>query len=158
MYDGYAMDGHSAVPAGWIGSSAHLDERFEVGKPVLVNPWRRTEVTWGKKLLMNTENLWKTGGMMPPGPTRYEGEEDVLSPAVDHTSGAAAWMYKQNLDGHRDLECADLSPFYGGVCPSRRGWMLQQFIMPDTAHHAYARRDRSLATTRCTATCTSRRR
>ena len=86
---------------------------------------------------MNTENLWKTGGMMPPGPTRMEGEEDVLSPAVDHSSGPAAWMYKQNLDGHRDLEAA-ICAYYGGVCPSRRGWMLQQFIMPDTVHHAYS--------------------
>jgi hypothetical protein len=136
VYDGYMMDGHSAyLPDGWF--FRRLDEQFKVGQEVLVNPWRRTTVPWGKELLMNTENLWKTGGMMPPGPTRFEGEEDVLSPAVDHTSGAAAWMYKQNLDGHRDLE-APICAFYGGVCPSRRGWMLQQFIMPDTAHHAYS--------------------
>lgn len=136
VYDGYMMDGHSAyLPDGWF--FRRLDEQFKVGQEVLVNPWRRTTVPWGKELLMNTENLWKTGGMMPPGPTRFEGEEDVLSPAVDHTSGAAAWMYKQNLDGHRDLE-APICAFYGGVCPSRRGWMLQQFIMPDTDHHAYS--------------------
>ena len=136
VYDGYMMDGHSAyMPDGWF--FRRLDEQFKVGQEVLVNPWRRTTVPWGKELLMNTENLWKTGGMMPPGPTRFEGEEDVLSPAVDHCSGAAAWMYKQNLDGHRDLE-APICAYYGGVCPSRRGWMLQQFIMPDTAHHAYS--------------------
>ncbi len=136
VYDGYMMDGHSAyLPDGWF--FRRLDEQFKVGQEVLVNPWRRTTVPWGKELLMNTENLWKTGGMMPPGPTRMEGEEDVLSPAVDHSSGPAAWMYKQNLDGHRDLEAA-ICAYYGGVCPSRRGWMLQQFIMPDTVHHAYS--------------------
>ena len=108
-----------------------------MGQKVVVSPYRKTAVSWGKKLLMNTENLWKTGGMMPPGPTVVLGEDDVLSPAVDHFSGPAAWMYKQNLDGHRDLGCSVVA-FYGGVCPSRRGWMLQQFILPDMVHHGYS--------------------
>lgn len=114
-----------------------LDQQFEVGKEIIVSPYRGKGVIYGKKLLMNTEHLWKVGGMMPPGPTRMMGEENVLSPAIDGGSGPAAWLHKQNLDGHRDLNCSVIA-FYGGVCPGRRGYMLQQFIMPDTVHHAYA--------------------
>ncbi|MCY2995330.1 MAG: hypothetical protein NTY19_46825 [Planctomycetota bacterium] len=135
-YEGFTMHGHSAyLPDGWFFRK--LDDTFAMGQEVVVSPYRKTQVSWGKKLLMNTENLWKTGSLMPPGPTVVLGEDDVLSPAVDHFSGPAAWMYKQNLDGHRDLGCSVVA-FYGGVCPSRRGWMLQQFIMPEMVHHGYS--------------------
>jgi hypothetical protein len=132
----YGMDGHRAyAPDRFFFRK--LNEAFKTGEQVVVSPSRGISVEWGKKLLMNTEHLWKVGWMNPPGPTEFIGEEDVLSPAVDHYSGPAAWSYKQNLDGHRDLNCAVLA-FYGGTCPSRRGWMLQQFIMPEMVHHAYA--------------------
>lgn len=133
---GYDMDGHSAYAPDVYFFRA-LDQQFTPGEHVIVSPYRREVIEWGKKLLMNTEHLWKTGSWMPPGPTAFIGEEDVLSPAVDGGSGANAWYLKQSLDGHRDLNCA-ITAFYGGVCPSRRGWMLQQFIMPEMVHHAYA--------------------
>jgi hypothetical protein len=136
--DEYRMDGRAHfLPDGYFFRP--LDQSFKVGQEVIVSPARRKSIAYGKKLLMNTEHLWKVGSMMPPGPTRMIGEENVLSPAVDGGSGAAAWLHKQNLDGHRDLGCSVIA-FYGGVCPSRRGYMLQQFIMPDLVHHAYAGR------------------
>lgn len=132
----YRMDNHRAyAPDRFFFRK--LDHTFKVGEHVIVSPARGISVEWGKKLLMNTEHLWKVGWMNPPGPTEFIGEEDILSAAVDHYSGPAAWSYKQNLDGHRDLNCAVVA-FYGGTCPSRRGWMLQQFIMPEMVHHAYA--------------------
>jgi hypothetical protein len=88
---------------------------------------------YGSKVLMNTENLWKVGGYMPPGLSKFIGEDDVLDAAFDSTRGPVVWMWKQNLDAHRDLGTSSVSS-YG---PRRREYALQCFIMPDHTHHFF---------------------
>ena len=136
---GFGLNGHSVFfPDGAFFRP--LDRLFTPGEEIMVNSHRNVKIRWGEKVVMNTENLWKVGGYMPPGLTKFTGEEDVLSPAVDSGSGPVAWMWKQNLDGHRDLGCNSVS-FYGSVPGTwRGGWVHQTFIMPDTVHHAFGGR------------------
>ncbi len=63
----------------------------------------RHHVADREKVLMNTENLWKVDKYMPPGLSKFVDEDDVLGPGIDTGRGPIAWMWKQNLDGHRDL-------------------------------------------------------
>ena len=44
---------------------------------------------------MDTENLWKVSAYMPPGLSKFAGEEDVLGPGIDSGRGPIAWMWKQ---------------------------------------------------------------
>ena len=62
----------------------------------------------------------------------------VLSPAVDASSGPIAWMWKQNLDGHRDLGVSAVCNYTPVAGVARRGHVLQCLIMPDHTHHAFA--------------------
>ena len=107
-----------------------LDQEFKDGQEVPIGNGEKYR--YGSKVLMNTENLWKVGGYMPPGPSKFVGEEDVLDCAFD-SRGPIVWMWKQNLDAHRDLGTSSVSS-YG---PRRREYSLQCFIMPDHTHHFF---------------------
>ena len=137
--DGYGMRGNNAYyPDGAFWRP--LDRYFLPDESIslrTMNPEEKIRPL--KNVLMDTENLWKCGSWMPPGFTIYLGEEDVLSPAVDSGRAPVIWMYKQNLDGHRDVGTsieADFNP--PGVM--QRAYLLQTFIMPDIVHHGFSGR------------------
>jgi hypothetical protein len=112
---------------------------FGPGQRIVLNVHSaHASIAWGEKVVMNTENLWKTGSYMPPGFTRIVGEDDVLGPAVDGQGGPIAWFWKQNIDGHRDLGMNSISPYPGHPGLARGGYALQTFILPDTRHHAFS--------------------
>ncbi len=87
---------------------------------------------------MDTENLWKVSAYMPPGLSKFVGEDDVLGPGIDSGRGPIAWMWKQNLDGHRDLGVSAVCNYTPVAGVARRGHSLQCFIMPDHTHHAFS--------------------
>lgn len=129
---GFSLRGHSSYfPDGAFFRP--LDQEFKDGQEVVVSQYRGLTYRYGSKVLMDTENLWKVGGYMPPGPSKFIGEEDVLDGAFDSTRGPIVWMWKQNLDAHRDLGVSSVSS-YG---PRRREYSLQCFIMPDYTHHFF---------------------
>ena len=134
---GYNMDNHSVVmPDG--GFYRPLNRDFKQGQKIRFSPFYEDEffIRWNEKVVMDTENLWKVGGYMPPGFTKLMGDEDVLSPATDN-SGPAAWFWKNNIEGHRDLGTSSVSCYMPpGV--TNRGYMLQTFIMPGMIHHGFS--------------------
>ena len=115
-----------------------LDQPFQPGQEIAVNTYRRTTWRYGEKVLMNTENLWKVSAYMPPGLSKFVGEDDVLGPGIDSGRGPIAWMWKQNLDGHRDLGVSAVCNYTPVAGVARRGHALQCFIMPDHTHHAFS--------------------
>jgi hypothetical protein len=134
---GYDFSGHSVyLPDG--GFYRLLDGEFKPAQKIRFSQFYDNDffVLYGKKVVMNTENLWKVGSLMPPGPCKIVGDEDVLSPAVDQ-SGPMAWFWKNNLDGHRDMGTTSVSS-YMLQGATRRGYMLQQFILPEVVHHGFA--------------------
>ncbi|MBT3374496.1 MAG: hypothetical protein HN742_36030 [Lentisphaerae bacterium] len=135
---GFGFNGHANYfPDGAFWRPLEAD--FKVGEEVCVNVYRKWYVPYGSKPIMDTENLWKTGGYMPPGFTKVIGEEDVISPAVDSGRGEIVWFWKQNIDAHRDLGCNSISTYLHAGTHSR-GNVSRCFIMPDTRHHGFARR------------------
>jgi hypothetical protein len=134
---GYNFHGHSAYyPDGAFFRP--LDQAFKLGEDIVVNMYRHINYRYGEQCLMDTENLWKVSAYMPPGPCRFAGEDDVLGPGIDSGRGPIAWMWKQNLDGQRDLGVWALCN-YTPVCGvARRGHAIQGFIMPDHTHHCFA--------------------
>ena len=135
---GFGFDGHSNYfPDGAFWRP--LDADFKAGERICVNVYKQWYVPYGSKPIMNTENLWKTGGYMPPGFTKIVGEEDVISPAVDSGRGQIVWFWKQNIDAHRDLGCNSVSTYLHAGTHSR-AYVNQCFIMPDTRHHGFAGR------------------
>jgi hypothetical protein len=74
-----------------------LDHDFQPGERIRLNPYREVHWRHGEKVLMDTENLWKVSALMPPGPSRFADEDDVLSPAIDSGRGPVAWMWKLNV-------------------------------------------------------------
>lgn len=134
---GYQFRGHSNYfPDGAFFRP--LDKSFRPGEEIVINVHRGTKWRYGEKPLMNTENLWKTGYYMPPGPSKFLGEDDVLGPGIDSGRGPMAWMWKQNLDGHRDLGVSALCNYSPVAGVARRGHSLQCFIMPDHTHHCFS--------------------
>ena len=136
---GYNMDNHSVcMPDG--GFFRPLDRDFKPGQKIRFSPFYDDEffIRWNQKVVMDTENLWKVSDKMPPGFTKLMGEEDVLSPATDN-SGPAAWFWKNNIEGHRDMGASSVS-CYMVPGASYRGYMLQTFIMPDMIHHGFSGR------------------
>ena len=115
-----------------------LDQSFQPGQEISVNAYRRMAWRYGEKPLMNTENIWKVSAYMPPGPSKFVGEDDVLGPGIDSGRGPIAWMWKQNLDGHRDLGVSAVSNYTPVTGVARRAHNLQCFIMPDHIHHAFS--------------------
>jgi hypothetical protein len=114
-----------------------LDTDFKAGEDVMVCPNQNWAFKRGREVLWDSECLWKVGRQQPPGFTQFVGEEDVISPAIDACSGPVAWLWKQFLDGHRDLGVFTVS-YYGTVASTIRDWRLQMFLMPDTSHHGFA--------------------
>ena len=116
-----------------------LDHDFKDGEVVQVH-FTGKQFTYGSKVIMNTENLWKVDAYMPPGLSKFIGEDDVVSDAYDTGSGPVVWMWKQNMDAHRDLGTSYIGPY--GRIPGvlRRGYATQCFIMPDTIQHGFAGR------------------
>lgn len=141
-----ASQGHPASGYAFHGKSAYypdgayfrpLDKEFKIGQEVVVNRHHGIKYKYGTKVLMNTENLWKVGGYMPPGPTVFMGEEDVLDYVFDSARGPIVWMWKQNLDAHRDLGVSSISSYCSLPGVARRAYMLQCFIMPEMTHHFF---------------------
>jgi hypothetical protein len=133
------MRGHSNYfPDGAFWRELHQD--FEPGKPIPASTGSETLFKPYEKVIMDTEYLWKVGGLMPPGLSRYVGEDDVLSPAIDSGAGPIAWFWKQCLDGHRDLGTTAIGFYAGHTGAARRGYQLQTFIMPDLVHHGFSGR------------------
>jgi hypothetical protein len=134
---GYNLDGHTPVLPD-TGFWRPLNRDFQPGEKIRFSQFYEDNffILWGQKVVMNTENLWKVGGCMPPGFTKLLGDEDVLSPAMDN-SGPAAWFWKNNLEGHRDMGTSSVSSYMLSGA-TRRGYMLQTFIMPDTVHHGFS--------------------
>jgi hypothetical protein len=134
---GFGFRGHSNYFPD--GAFFHpLDRTLEPGQEVAVNVYRGTSWRVGEKPLMDTENLWKVSAYMPPGPCKFADEDDVLGPGIDCGRGPIAWMWKQNLDGHRDLGVSAVCNYTPVTGVARRGHSLQCFIMPDHTHHCYA--------------------
>ena len=115
-----------------------LDQSVQMGQEIPVNVYRRAVWRYGEKVLMDTENLWKVSAYMPPGLSKFVGEDDVLGPGIDSGRGSVAWMWKQNLDGHRDLGVSAVCNYTPVAGVARRGHSLQCFIMPDHTHHAFS--------------------
>jgi hypothetical protein len=137
---GYVMNNHAPYyPDGAYWGP--LEKPFDPAADISLCPFLpHIKLHPEKKCTMDSENLWKVDKLMPPGLTRYVGEEDVLSPAVDSGAGPIAWYWKTNLDGHRDLGLA-MNCYYGHITgTSRRGYMLQTFILPDMVHHGFSSR------------------
>jgi hypothetical protein len=136
---GYNLQGHSTyLPDG--GFYRPLDGDFKPGQKIRFSPFYDDDffINYGQKVFMNTENLWKVGSLMPPGFTRLLGDEDVLSPAMD-CSGPSVWFWKNNLDGHRDAGTTSVSS-YAVLGASHRGYVLQEFILPEVIHHGFSSR------------------
>ena len=132
------LEGHSIYhPDGAFWGS--LDKGFNPEENIPVNVSRKDIILRpDMKVVMDSEYLWKTGRLMPPGLTRFVGEDDVLSPAVDSGAGPIAWFWKTELDGHRDAGTSMIC-YYGGVtATSRRGYLLQTFLVPDLVHHGFS--------------------
>jgi hypothetical protein len=134
----YTMNGRTPY---WPDSAywRSLDRQFKPGEETQYCPINPVMLNPDKKVIMDNEFLWKSGGLyMPPGPTRVVGEDDVVSPAVDSSSGPIAWMWKTELDGHRDfgLSVVNAYSFLPGVV--RGAFLEQALIMPENQRHGFA--------------------
>ena len=140
---GYNLQGHSAyLPDG--GFYRPIEGDFQPAQKLRFSQFYDDDffVLFGQKVFMNTENLWKVGSLMPPGFTRLLGDEDILSPATD-SSGPAVWLWKNNLDGHRDAGTSSVSS-YAVWGASHRAYVLQQFVLPEVIHHGFAGKTMSM--------------
>ena len=133
----YAMKGHTPYYPDeyfWRPLDRHLAEGEEITK----SPLHPIKLRPDLKVIMDTEFLWKCGNyFMPPGPTRFVGENDVLSPAVDSSSGPIVWMWKTMLDGHRDMGISQTGSYSYHPGLQRGAYLEQTFIIPENQHHAY---------------------
>jgi hypothetical protein len=137
---GFGMHGHSEyLPDGEFWRP--LDRHFKPGEAVPFNPFHAGVILKrDEKVIMDNEFLWKCGDLMPPGPTRWVGEDDVLSPAVDGASGPIGWMWKTKLDGHRDLGVALIGPYNYQPGVQRGAYLEQTFIIPENQRRAFSGR------------------
>lgn len=136
---GFEFDGHSS----YFPDGAFLkpfDKELKPGDDLVTNIHGPAPYKVGSKLLTDTENQWKVAGYQPPGSCKFMDEENMLSPSQEASAGPVMWMWKQNFDGHRDLNMAIHSNHEETVGTITRGQLLQTFIMPDTAHHGFAGR------------------
>jgi hypothetical protein len=138
---GFGMNGHADyLPDGQFWRP--LSRLFNPGETVPLCPhhsWVKLKL--GEKVIMDTEYLWKCGDiLMPPGPTRWVGEDDVLSPAVDSASGPIAWMWKTKLDGHRDLGVAPINIYSDHAGVQRGAYLDQTFIIPENQRRGFGGR------------------
>jgi Tfp pilus assembly protein PilF len=136
---GFDFNGHSS----YFPDGAFLkpfDKELKPGDEINVNIHGPAPYKVGSKVLADTENQWKVAGYQPPGSCKFMGEENVLSPSLEAAAGPVVWMWKQNFDGHRDLNMAIHSNHEETVGTITRGQLLQTFIMQDTAHHGFGGR------------------
>lgn len=136
---GFEFNGHSS----YFPDAAFLkpfDKDLREGDPYVINIHGPAPYRVGSKVLTDTENQWKVAGYQPPGSCKFMGEENVLSPSLEAAAGPVMWMWKQNFDGHRDLNMAIHSNHEETVGTITRGQVIQTFIMPDTVHHAFGGR------------------
>ncbi len=138
--EGFGLNGHSPFfPDAEFWRP--LDRHYRPGETFPVSPFHYDIILdRDRKVIMDTEFLWKVGSLMPPGPTEFVGEDDVLSPAVDSASGPIAWMWKTKLDGHRDLGAAPVNiySYHAGV--QRGAYLDQTFIIPENQRRGFAGR------------------
>ena len=87
---------------------------------------------------MDSEDMWKVGGYLPPGTSKFIGEDDVLSSPNENLCGPMEWMWKNIIDGQRDIPIA--MHCFDDSLPGliTRGDRLQTIILPDTIHHGFA--------------------
>jgi len=137
---GYGMHGHSEYfPDSQFWRP--LNRHFKPDEEVPVNPFHADVILKrDKQVIMDNENQWKCGDLMPPGPTQWVGEDDVISSAVDNSSGPIAWMWKTNLDGHRDLGVAPINIYNHHPGVQRGGYLEQTFIIPENQRRAFSGR------------------
>ena len=136
---GFAFSGHSSYFPD--GAFLHpLDKEIHSGDALAVDISAYKPYKLGTKVLADTENQWKVAGYQPPGSCKFMDEEAVVSPAVEACAGPVIWMWKQNFDGHRDLNMGIHSNHEETLGTITRGQLLQTFIMPDTAHHGFGGR------------------
>lgn len=136
---GFDFAGHSS----YFPDGAFLkpfDKELKPGDEIIISIHGQKPYKVGSKPLTDTENQWKVGSYMPPGSCKFMGEDNVLSPALESSAGAIVWMWKQNFDGHRDLNMAIHSNHEEMPGTINRGQLLQTFIMPDVVHHGFAGR------------------
>jgi beta-galactosidase len=137
---GTDMRGHTAyLPDGEFWRP--LERHFRPGEAFPMNSFHTYfKLNRDKKVIMDNEYLWKVGSLMPPGPTAWIGEDDVLSPAMDDASGPMAWLWKTKIDGHRDLgvAMANIYTYHAGV--QRGAYLEQTFIMPENQRRGFAGR------------------
>ncbi len=132
---GFDFDGHSAyLPDGSFFRT--LDRDFRPGEEIAAWP---DKYRLGSKPLMDTEDVWGVSGELPPGTSRFVGEDAVLSPSVG-SAGPIIWMWKQRFDGQRDLGMAIHNFHEHGAGMLTRGYAIQTFIMPDVVHHGFSGR------------------
>ena len=133
---GFQFNGHSTYFPD--GAFLHpLDKDLKPGDELAVPISGPKPYKLGSKLLTDTENQWKVAGYQPPGSSKFMDEEAVVSPAVEAGAGPVMWMWKQNFDGHRDLNMGIHSNHEETIGTITRGQLLQTFVMPDTAHHGF---------------------
>jgi hypothetical protein len=133
------MRGHSAyLPDGRFWRELQSD--FQPGQGIPLSPHRKDVILRpDKKMVFERECLWKVGDLMPPGTTAFAGENAVLWPAWDAASGPSLWMWKQEVDGRRDLGVSLVNHFtHPGL--KRRAMALQTFIVPEVEHHGFGGR------------------
>ncbi len=136
---GFAFSGHSSYFPD--GAFLHpLDKEIHSGDALAVDISAYKPYKLGTKVLADTENQWKVAGYQPPGSCKFMDEEAVVSPAVEACAGPVIWMWKQNFDGHRNLNMGIHSNHEETLGTITRGQLLQTFIMPDTAHHGFGGR------------------
>ena len=115
-----------------------LDKDFTPGQEVPITPNQGWEFRYGKKVLLGQRVPLEGRPADAAGLHAVRGRGGRVSPAIDSGSGPVAWFWKQLLDGHRDLGVFTVSYYATISSTTRRGWVLQTFIMPDVSHHGFA--------------------
>lgn len=115
-----------------------LNKHFEPGQDIVENPLRSTCILRpDKKVIIDSEFLWKVGETMPPALTEVCDEDNVLGYAVDSASGPAFWHWMTKMEGHRDLGVAPIHTYkHPGV--QARAFAPKFFIMPELDHNAFS--------------------
>ena len=93
-----------------------------------------------QKMVFEREYLWRSGDLMrPSGIGEYLGEKATAFSAWGAAAGPALWMWKQKIDGHRDLGVSLINHYtHPGL--KRRAMALQTFIVPEVQHHGFGGR------------------
>jgi len=113
-----------------------FDRNFRPNEEIERDPLHGTILHPYKKVIFNSEHLWKVGETMPPAISEVCGESDLLGWAIDDASPAASWFWKQRVDGNRDLGVGPIHHYNRqGIS---RACLPRTFLMPDVAHHGFS--------------------